>query len=456
VSPAQRFVRAAALLCAVAGPVLAQDAPLGSGLTFSGAPTMQEIQAQAKACESRKPPRKVGTISESLYRRMERIMVQVTKNQYGEAEQKLNELVADANGDYEKAIVLQTLGYVYAMQEKDAQSLRAYEQALATNALPYQAHEQMTLNVAQLYLGDKKTDKGMQVLNQYLNESCNPAPDAHVLLASLHAEKKEWREALKQIDLALIKAKAPKESWLQLKLALHYELKEFPRCAEVLVHLIALSPMKEDYFKQLNGMLLELKRDAEAMSVLALAERRGFIDQETEYRNLAAMYLMMDIPYKAATLLDRGLQVKQLDGSEKNLEMLSNAWLSAREYDKAESAMARAAQVSNKGELYKQLGQIQIENEKWKEALESLQKAQQKGNLKNPGEVSFLIGVAAVNLKQWKTAEAALRAAMEHEKTAQMATQWLNHLHAEVEYANAQEARKEADNPAGAPATKTN
>jgi len=444
----------AAAACAVAlpAPAQGQEPGLGSGLTFSGAPPLQEILAQQKACEARKQPRKTGTISELTYKRMERILVAVGKNEFTESEQKLIELSGSARGDYEKAVVHQTLAFVYAMQNKYPKAIAAYEQALATNALPQNVHEQMMFNIAQMYLSDDKYDKGLQVLNQYMQESCNPVPEAHISLGMIHADKKQWRESLKHTDLALLKSKSPKETWLQLKLALHYELKEMVRCAEVLVHLIALSPMKESYFKQLHGVLTEIKKDREALAVLALAERRGFLDEDRELRNLANMYMFMEIPLKAAGVLERGLEKKQVEASEKNLEALANAWLAAREYKKAEDAMARAAQASNKGELYKQLGQIQMENENWKGALESLQKAQKKGGLKNPGEVSFLIGVSALQLRQWKTAEAALREAMQHEKTAKMAAEWLNHLRDEYAYLN-----PAGSEPDDAPAeTKTN
>jgi tetratricopeptide (TPR) repeat protein len=423
-------------------PSIAQDEPnLGSGLTFQGAPTIQEILAQQKACEARRPPRKTsGALSEPTYRRLERITTMISKNEYAEAEAKLAELNEGSRSDYEKAIILQTLGFVYASTKREMQAIKAFEQALATKALPQPVHENMMFNVAQLYIADDKWDQGMQKLEAYLAETCNPNPDAHMLLASAHAEKKRWRESLKQVDLALVKAKAPKESWLQLKLALHYELKEMPRCAEVLVHLVALNPIKEDYWKQLSGMLFEIRKDPEALAVLALAERRGYVNEEREYRNLSNLYMHMQIPLKAATILERGLTQKQVEGTEKNYETLANAWLMAREYEKAEAAMSKAAAASDKGELYKRLGQIQMENDNWKAALASLQKAQKKGGLKDPGETAFLVGVAAVQLKQWKTAEAALRVAMQHEKTARIAAEWLNHLQEEIAYSQEAES----------------
>jgi predicted Zn-dependent protease len=427
---------------------------VGSGLVLSGAPTIQELQAQQRQCEIRKPPRKSkGTINESTYKRMERIQDQIAKGDNAGAEAKLIELKEQARGDYEKAIVLQTLAFVYATQNKNGPAVKAFEEALAQNALPQQVHEQMMFNISQIYLQDDKIDKSMEMLNAYLAESCNPLPDAHVMLASVYAEKKRFRDALKQVDLALVKSKAPKEGWLQVKLALHYELKEFPRCAEVLVFLLALAPQKENYWKQLHGILFEIKKDPEALAVLALAERKGFVDEEGEIRNLANMYMYMGIPLKAGQVLQRGLDSKVLEASEKNLEMLSNAWLSARENDKAEAVLKKAAAVSGKGELYKQLGYIYAEKMDWKASLEALEQAQKKGGIKEPGDLQLMIAQAAVELHQFKRAQEAVKAAMQHEKTAKIATQWLAHVQQEEEYALRKQAAAEEKKQ---PATQTN
>lgn len=405
-----------------------------SGAAWAQTPTIEQIQAQARACEAKKPPRKSGgTISEGTYRRLERVIDQIAKNEYAEAEKKLKEMQESARGGYEKAVVLQTLAFVYASTNRNAPAIKAFEEAIATEAMPQQPHEQMVLNVAQLYIADDKWDRGIKFLNDYMKESCNPAPEAHIMLASAFAEQKKWRDSLLHTDLALLKAKAPQESWLQLKLALHFELKEMSKCAEVLVQLVGLVPIKETYWKQLSSILFEIKKDPEALATLALAERRGYIDEDAEYRNLSNLYMYLQIPFKAATILQRGVDEKKVPATEKNMEFLGNAWLASREYKKAQVAMRRAAEVSDKGELWKRLGHIYIEDEQWKSAMEALVKAKQKG-VKEPGDLAFLTGVVAVELKQWKVAEAALREAMNHEKTAKVATQWLAHLQAEIAY----------------------
>jgi tetratricopeptide (TPR) repeat protein len=247
------------------------------------------------------------------------------------------------------------------------------------------------------------------------------------MLASAYVEKKRFRDALPQVDTALGKVKTPKESWLQLKLAIHYELKQYPQCAEVLVSLIAVAPVKEDYWKQLSSILFEIKRDQESLAVLALAERRGFIDDDREIRNLANVYLLLDIPLKAAQLIEKGLESKAVKEDEKIYTTLSDAWILARELDKAEKALLRAAAISDRGDNYYRLGQIYVEDEKWKQALDALDKAQKKG-LTKVSEAAFLTGVAAFNAGQTDRAKASLRKALNDDDTRKMASQWLAHI----------------------------
>ena len=391
--------------------------------------------------DAQKKERKAtGTLSESTYRQLERIHDLIGKNRNGEALEKVNGLMERTANDYEKAILHQTAAFIFVSQNNYKGAIKSFETALQLDALPQQPYEQMMFNLAQLYFQDNQTDRAIQKLEQYFSEATLPPPaDAHILLASVYADRKRFREALPQVDQALAKVKEPKESWLQLKLALHFELKQFPQCAEVLVRLIQLAPQKEDYWKQLSSVFFEIKQDKESLAVLALAERQGYIDSDSEFRNLANIYLLLEIPYKAAEALQRGLSTKVLKPDLKTLSLLGDAWSLAREYDKAEPVLKQAAAISENGEIYYRLGQIYVEEEKWKPALEMLDKAQSKGGLKRPGEVAFLSGVAAFNTGDRRRAIAALQRAMDFDDTRNNAMQWIAHLR-QIEEAEAQAA----------------
>ena len=235
-----------------------------------------------------------------------------------------------------------------------------------------------------------------------------------------------------QIDLALSKAKAPNQTWLEMKLAVNYELKDFKACAASLVQLIGLAPTKADYWKQLSTMFFEMKEDMEAVAVLAVAERQGFIDKPNERKNLYNVYMMLDLPFKAGLLLQEALDKNVLPANEENLESVANAWINARESARAEATLKKLAAASEKGEFFYKLGAMYGDDERWKESRDMLSKALQKGGIKRPGEAWMRMAVAEHNLKNTPSAIAALQKAITFEDTRKQASAWLRHLSGQV------------------------
>jgi tetratricopeptide (TPR) repeat protein len=414
-------------------------------LAAAGAAVALQAAAQSAPRQERQAS---GTLSESTYRQLERVHELIGRNEDAQAMERAQSLLARVGSDYERAVVRQTMAFIHISQNDYKAAIAAFEEALSLEALPQQPYEQMLYNLAQLYFQDGQTDQAIARMERYFREvRGEPSADAHILLASAYADRKRFGDALPQVDQAIAKAKAPKESWLQLKLALHYELRQYPQCAQVLLRLVSLVPAKEDYWKQWSSILFEIGRDQESLAVLALAERLGFLDTESELRNLANIYLLLNIPYKAAQILEQGLEQGILKADEKTLALAGDAWTMAREYDRAEAVLKRAAAQAGDGEVWYRLGQIYVEDERWPQALDALRKAQSKGTRKQ-GDAAYLEGVAAFQSGNRKAAVAALRKAQDHDDSRSNATQWLNHI-AQIEQAEAQAALAAAAKAAG-------
>lgn len=400
-------------------------------------------------CEKGPVRKAKGSMTEGTYRRLDKINKLIVDNKNDEALAQLREMSEkDSYSGYEKALILQTMAYVYGGTNKYGKAIEMFEKVLDMDVLPQPAYESMLYNIGQLYMADGKVDKAIKTLENYMcTAQTTISADARVALASAYAEKKRWRDALNQMEKALETAKTPKESWLQFKLALHFELKEYPKCAEVLVMLIGIAPAKEDYWKQLSSILFELKNDQESMSVLAVADRQGFVNEEKEIKNLANVYLLMEIPYKAGSLLQRGFDSGVIKPEEKVLTMLADSWYLAREYKKCEAALKKLAETTGKGDVYYRLASLSVEDEEWKKALEYVDKARAKGVTK-PGQLAFMAGVAQFNLKNTEAARKELSTAGTHDETRGQAVAWINYIDqveaAKIQAAAAQKALEEA------------
>jgi len=376
--------------------------------------------------------KQAASMSEAVYYGVDEATKLIAKKQIDEAIEKLTKL-AESGSDFDKAVVNYNLGFAHSSKSDYGNAAKAFAKAIALKALPQQQHQQLQFNLGQLYIVAGQHEEGIKTLQEYIASACTPPPpEAHIFLANALIEKKRFKEAVPQIDLALSKAKAPNQTWLEMKLAVNYELKDFKACAASLVQLIGLAPTKPDYWKQLSTMFFEMKEDVEAVAVLAVAERQGFIDKPTERKNLYNVYMMLDLPFKAGLLLQEALDKNVLPANEENLESVANAWINARESTRAEATLKKLAAASEKGEFYYKLGAMYGDDERWKESRDMLAKALQKGGIKRAGEAWMRIAVAEYNLKNTPAAIAALQKAMTFEDSRKNASAWLRHLTGQV------------------------
>ncbi len=377
------------------------------------------------------------TLSEATYRRLTTIHELIGEEEYAEALQKLDKLMPSTKySPYETAMVLQTYGFVWAQRGDYRKAADYFRKAIDLGALPEQQVESMKYNLGQFQVAVEEYREGVKTLEDYFATAKNPIPpDARVLLATAYAQLKQYRKALPHLTRAIREHSDPKEMWFQLKLAMHYETNDYKSCANTLLEMISRFPLKDQYWKQLSGMFMELKKDEEALAILALADRKGFLDDEKEVKNLGNMYLYLDIPYKAAKIVSDGMRKGVIPGNEDNYELLSNAWIGARETDKAIDALSKAAELTDDGELVLRLAYLYVEREDWGKVIPTLEQARKLG-VDKPGEAAMLQGIAAAELGRFDEAQAAFRVAAKHEGTKEEALAWLNHarsLQAELE-----------------------
>ncbi|MET0290825.1 MAG: tetratricopeptide repeat protein [Steroidobacteraceae bacterium] len=387
--------------------------------------------APAECADPKKGEKQEQELSESAYGTVKEATELMSKQKPQEAIDKLLK-IADTGSGYEKGLVNYNLGIAYSTKNDYPNAAKSFAKAIATNALPRQQTEQLMYNVGQLYIVTGQYDEGIKALQSYIATACGTVPaDAHIFLANALSERKRYQEALPQIDLAMSKAKEVKEVWIQMKLAISYELKDYKACAEALVQLIGRSPDKADYWRQLSSVLYEMKDDTQSVAVLSLAEKQGFLQKPAEIKNLYSVYMMIEAPYKAGALLEDAMAKNRIPSDEANLGSLSDAWINARETDKAETTLKKLASMSEKGDYYYKLGAMYGDNERWKDSQAMLQKAIEKGGLKKTGEAWMRLAVAYYGQKNNPSAITALQKAATFDETRRQAGDWLRVLAAQ-------------------------
>ncbi|MFC1603382.1 tetratricopeptide repeat protein, partial [Pseudomonadota bacterium] len=117
----------------------------------------------------------------------------------------------------------------------------------------------------------------------------------------------------------------------------------------------------------------------------------------------------------------------RINKSEKNWEHAANAWLLAREINKAVAALEKAKATLRNPQLGLRLAQLYIESQRWQEAGKTLNTIISDGKLKSAdsGQAWMLLGIVQHETKSIAKARTAFKQAKKYKKTANGAKQWL-------------------------------
>jgi len=255
------------------------------------------------------------------------------------------------------------------------------------------------------------------------------------LLAQAYFQKRELGNAMRAAERGLALAEESgqelRESWYILLRALYYENKEHQKVVEVLRQLAGRWP-KKTYWVQLGGMYGQLENQENHAISMESAYTWDMLEKESEWVNLAYLLLSHDAPYKAAKVLERGMEEEVVERNGKHLELLGSAWRSAREMEKALPVLEDAAALSEQGEIYAQLASIYFDLYRYQDAVRTADKGLEKGNLKRPDTLQIIRGMSLFNLDRTNDAQLAFEAAAEDERSEKLANQWQLYMKKEL------------------------
>ena len=227
--------------------------------------------------------------------------------------------------------------------------------------------------------------------------------------------------------LGLARTEEPREDWLLLALSLYFEAERFDACARVLERLVARFPEKP-YWKQLSAIYGELQRDDAQLAVYALAHRQGLLRTSSERVRLARLFMYNEVPVAAAKLLREGLETGEIERSAESWALLANAWIQARELQRAAEPLEQAARLAKDGPSWLRLAHLYVELEDWVPARRALEFALQLGGLREPAKARLLLGIALYHERSLAESRHAFALARRHAGTRSSAEQWLRYL----------------------------
>ena len=367
-------------------------------------------------------------------KRLEAAREAFVSEDYDGAEAALARLRERSLNPLERQQAHELRAYIAAARDDNATAREHFENAIAQGTMTRNELADARFLIARLCLADGMWPETIENLETWFEIATDPNAVAYYLLALAHYQNRDLEAAITPAQQAVDHTDEPQEGWIQLLLALRLTRKEYTASIPLLETLVQRYP-KKSYWLSLSTVHGAIGNYPEALVPLQLAYSQGYLTEDGELRRLAQLLLFLGQPYRAARIVEDGLEHQRIDADSAVYELLGNSWIAAREFEKTVEPLTKAAELAEDGDLFVRLAQVQIQRERWASAALALRRAIELGGLKKPGDAKLLMGIAVYNTDRPQQAQAWFTRARAHEETRTEADQWLFHIERERQQA---------------------
>lgn len=348
----------------------------------------------------------------------------------------------DDCNDYEWAQLYQRAAFIrYSLE--DISGAIDYFKKVASKApnIPATLETQLLFQIAQLLTSQEKYKESNTYFDKW--EAMCPAvipKDYYYFKAQNYYLLGDRNTSLKTIsrgiEITESKGEIAKESWYKLKMAIYLDKEDFKNAEKVAETLVVnyTNPRIMTQLASLYGMNDKNKSQLALLDALNVA---GDLSKESEYKNLAYLYLEHEAPILASKVMKKGIDKKVVKRTSKNLEVWAASLAQAQETNDSLPIMEEAASKSDEGKLFARLSAIYLSADKFEESIKAGQQALKKGGLKSDGEVHMYIGSAYLSLEEYSKSITSLEKALRDKKYQNYAENLLKYVRSEKKRSDA-------------------
>ncbi len=337
------------------------------------------------------------SVTHSSFKVISEVQELMEAEQFVAAIAKLEVLVNETRDKpYDYAVANQFLAHSSVMVDDTPRALRALKEALTARDLPEKLKADLQLFYGSLLLGEEQFEQASEMLEAWLAvvPRARPRQLFSVAYARYMSGSLERAEELMKRTLAEAGDNV-QESWYQVYYRILFDLGKHNQAESVVLTMITRNPNNELNWRLLASHYLQFDRNSQALTALMLAYLNGLVEKPDDLKQIAALYSYIDVPDKAARLIESWVADKRIDSDTETTTQIANLWLMARERGKAKNAFLQAAAKAPTGELYVTLGGIYFEDEEWREAYGAYNQALDLGGLEEDGRIYLLAGISA-------------------------------------------------------------
>lgn len=375
------FLSASVLCTVMAGasaPVLAQDI----NYNLPSAETVQQ----------RKDSRSNQAVGERTGRRLMTALDLYTEEQ--DVKGAIAELQdIDPREGFDKAYVNRFLGNLYAADEQFERAFELVKQAADADLLGWGDQAAVLKLTADLALQMERYETAIQYYGKWLQFTGERDPDVFMRIANAYYETKQYEKIIRPADIAIEafqeKGEVNRNPYI-MKVASYYERKMYAEAVDVLETGLNVLPGEKAWWNQLGMMYMLLENTPKAIQTLEIAYLAGFFDKESHFKALVQLYSNIEVPYKAAMIMERHIESGDIEKTARNYKTAASSYEQSLEYAKAAVLYGKAAELEEEREeradVYRRKGTAHLRAEEYTKAADAYMKAIEN-DIEDPGRV---------------------------------------------------------------------
>lgn len=379
---------------------------------------------------------RVVGMSKLVYDNIAQVQELFDKEEWTAGLERLDILKERKLSSYERAHVLNMIGFAWYRLDDTERAIAAYTEALSQSDLPVSQLRGLLTTISQLALmsEDYPAAERYAVRLVELKDEVPTDPSAWVILAQARIGQDDYAGALQPLKTAIAaerdRGNPPRENWLVLLSSVYFMMEDFNNMRSVMYEVVSLYP-REKYLLNLAALHGQLGDTDKQLSLIEALLDDQRLQQGNHLLSLANLFLSQGLPYKAAALLEREMNAGRIETSQRNLELQSQAWYMAGEEEKSIPPLVAAASIAQDGAIHLRVARLYMDNYEWAGAEAAAQRAVEVSKGDDLADALLLQGMAMAKANKLEPARRVFEQAAQHKKTARWAEQWLGYIDGE-------------------------
>ena len=348
------------------------------------------------------------------------------------AQQMLQPIIDGSKSKYAQALALQGMASLHYNDGDYKGAISSLQRSLALGVMPNDTYFQLMYMLAQFQMADEQYQAALDTVAKWRAEGKKETADSYALEGNAEYRLGKYPEAIASINKAKSLTDKPQPTWDQILMASYSESGQDEKAAELAKNQLSSNPSDPNALNNAVAVLMQAHKYPEAIQMMEKARAEGKLSKDTQYVNLAKLYLVTGQESsdpapnatKAQQVLEEGMSKGVVKPDAETYVLLGQSAEIANNIDKAIGYYNKAQPIATDGEAALRAGRLLLSENKYSQAKGLIQQAIDKG-VKHKGTAYMLLAESERGLKNKPAAIAAMKKAAQDPETAAKAKDWL-------------------------------